>query len=132
MPVSPTRIEGDGFELLIEPRGDYLRAQVNGEHDSFEISLAYWSGIARECHARGTTRLLVVENIREAGNPLDLERLVEGIIALGFHGVKVAFVDLIDEHLKAMEYGEILARERDITGRVFAHESDAERWLRYG
>jgi hypothetical protein len=127
-----TRIVGEGFELLIEPRGGYLRAQVNGTKDTFEISLGYWSEISRECRERHASRVLVVENILESGDPLDLERLVDGIVALGFANIRVAFVDLIDAHLKAMEHGEILARERGIVGRVFAREDEAERWLRYG
>jgi hypothetical protein len=75
---------------------------------------------------------LVVENIAEAGEPIELERLIDAVVALGFHDIRVAFVDLIEAHLKAMEYGEILARERDIVGRVFGREDEAERWLRHG
>ena len=126
------RFAGEGFDLTFEARGGYLRAQVDAARDNFEISLGYWQQIARECHERGSTHVLVVENIPEAGNPLDMERLIDSVIALGFQNIKVAFVDLFDEHLQAMEHGEILARERGIVGRVFAQESDAERWLRYG
>jgi hypothetical protein len=100
--------------------------------DTFEISIAYWSEVARACHERDAKSVLVVENIEQTGEPLDLERLVDGIVALGFKDIRVAFVDLFESHLKAMEHGEILARERGIAGRVFAHEQDAERWLRYG
>lgn len=127
-----TRVEGDGFELLIEPRGDYLRAQVNGPHDNFDISLGYWTEIARACHERGTQCLLVVENLAEPGETVNLERLVDAITAMGFANVRIAFVDLIDSHRQAMEHGEILARERGIAGRVFAREEEAVRWLRHG
>ena len=129
---SVTRIEGEGFELLLSWQGDYLRAQVNGEHDDYAISLGYWSEVARACQERGAKQVLVVENLQQTGQEVDLERLIDAIVALGFRDVRVAFVDLIDSHLKAMEHGEILARERGIVGRVFAREDDAERWLRYG
>lgn len=128
----PATIFGKGFDLRLEARGDYLRAQVDGVHDDFEISLGYWTEIARACHERGTRRLLVVENILEAGDPLMLETLVEAIVALGFRDIRVAFVDLMQSHLAAMEYGEILARERGIVGRVFGDEGEATRWLRHG
>lgn len=105
---------------------------MDGPHDSFEISLGYWTEVARACHARQVERLLVVENIAEPGQPIDLERLIDAIVALGFRDIRVAFVDLVESHLKAMEYGEILARERGIVGRVFGREDDAERWLRHG
>jgi hypothetical protein len=127
-----TRIEGEGFELLLSWQGDYLRAQVNGEHDDYAISLGYWSEVARACEERGAKQVLVVENLQQTGQEVDLERLVDAIVALGFRDVRVAFVDLIDSHLKAMEHGEILARERGIVGRVFGREDEAERWLRYG
>jgi hypothetical protein len=125
-------IEGEGFRLRIEHRGDYLRAQVDGARDSFEISLGYWTAVSRACHATGAQRLLVVENIAEPGPPIELERLVDAIVALGFHDIRVAFVDLVESHLKAMEHGEILARERGVVGRVFGREDEAERWLRHG
>lgn len=131
MPAS-TRADGEGFELRLSGRDGFLRAQVDGTVDNFAISLAYWSRIAHECRERGVTQLLVVENIAQPGDPIELERLVDAIVALGFRDVRVAFVDLVDAHMKAMEHGEILARERGITGRVFAREDDAMRWLRYG
>lgn len=127
-----TRLVGDGFDLSLEWRGDYLRAQVDGPKDSFEISLAYWMAVAQACHDRAADRLLVVENLAEAGRPIDLERLIDAIVALGFRDIRVAFVDLVESHLKAMEHGEILARERGIVGRVFGREDEAERWLRHG
>jgi hypothetical protein len=129
---SVATVYGKGFELRLETRGGYLRAQVDGLQDSFEISLAYWTAIAQACHERGVTSLLVVENILEAGDPLMLETLVEAIVALGFRDIRVAFVDLMQSHLAAMEHGEILARERGIVGRVFGDEGEAERWLRHG
>ena len=130
--TTPTTIQGAGFELHLQWRGDYLRAQVNGASDNFAISLGYWTEVARACRQHQAKRVLVVENLAEPGATLDLERLIDAVVALGFQDIRVAFVDLIDSHLQAMEHGEILARERDITGRVFAREDDAERWLRHG
>jgi hypothetical protein len=121
-----------GFTLRFEGRGDYLHVRVDGEHDTFEISLAYWTEVARACAERGTTRVMVVENLQESGDPLELERLIDAIVALGFREIRLAFVDLVQSHLAAMEHGEILARERGIAGRVFGDEASAERWLRYG
>ena len=118
--------------MTLEWRDDYLRALVDGPHDNYEISLGYWTEVARACHERGTRAVLVVENLQQPGQAVELEQLVDAIVALGFREIRVAFVDLVDSHLKAMEHGEILARERGIVGRVFAREDEAERWLRYG
>jgi hypothetical protein len=125
-------VNSKGYELRMESRGDHLRAQIDGVHDNFEISLGYWTEIGAYCRERGVRRLLVVENILEAGDPLMLETLIDAVVALGFHDIRVAFVDLIQSHLAAMEHGEILARERGIAGRVFGDEGEALRWLRHG
>jgi len=130
--AKPITIQGTGFELHLQWCGDYLRAQVNGASDNFDISLGYWTEVAKACRQHQAKCVLVVENLAQPGAALDLERLIDAIVALGFHDIRVAFVDLVDSHLQAMEHGEILAREREITGRVFAREDDAERWLRYG
>lgn len=131
MPLERT-LAGDGFILTFTWHGDYLRAQVDGQHDTFEISLGYWTLIADECHRRATQRVLIVENLAEAGEAVDLPKLIDAVVQLGFREIRVAFVDLIDSHLQAMEHGEILARERNITGRVFSDEHHAVRWLRHG
>ena len=76
--------------------------------------------------------MLVVENLAQLGEMLDLERMVDALVELGFREIRLAFVDLVEGHLQDMEHGEIMALERDITARVFEREQDAQRWLRYG
>lgn len=119
-------------ELLIEDRSSYLYAEVVGPDDNFEISLAYWTAIAEQCHARGTKRLLVLERLGQYEGVRDMTLMIDSIIALGFEHIRVAYVDAFVEDLPIAEQGEILAMERGIAGRVFGSVQEAERWLRIG
>ena len=67
-----------------------------------------------------------------AWDGLDLPRLVDRLIEMGFDRLKIAYVVSRFERLAEMEYGEILALERGATGRVFGDEGAAEAWLRHG
>ncbi len=117
--------------LKIEERSQYLYAEVTGPIDSFEITMAYWTLVAQECHARNTKHLLVFEKLGEFSGVRDMVLMVDSIIALGFENIRVAFVDAFIEDLLIAEEGELLAMERGIAGRVFGSLQEAERWLRY-
>ncbi len=119
-------------KLLIEDRKNYLYAEVSGPDDSFEISMAYWTAIAEQCHQRDSSRLLVLERLGDYTGERDMTLMIDSIIALGFENIRVAFVDIFIEHLAIAEQGEILAMERGIAGRVFGSVQEAERWLRLG
>ncbi len=125
------KLPGDA-KLFIEERNNYLYAEVSGPSDSFEISMAYWTAIAGQCHQRDASRLLVMERLGEYVGERDMTLMIDSIIALGFENIRVAFVDAFIEHLAIAEQGEILAMERGIAGRVFGSVQEAERWLRMG
>lgn len=122
----------ENTELIFEDRSTYLYAEVSGPSDSFEISMAYWTAIAEQVHARGSRRLLVLERLGQYHGERDMTLMIDSIIALGFENVRVAFVDAFVEDLPIVEQGEILAMERGIEGRVFGSVQQADRWLRIG
>ncbi|MGH8108044.1 MAG: hypothetical protein ACREO1_04900 [Arenimonas sp.] len=118
--------------MAFEDRGSYLYAEVSGPSDSFEISMAYWTAIAEQVHARDSRCLLVLERLGQYAGERDMTLMIDSIIALGFENVRVAFVDAFVEDLPIVEQGEILAMERGIEGRVFGSVQQADRWLRIG
>jgi len=122
----------ENTELKFEDRNTYLYAEVSGPSDSFEISMAYWTAIAEQVHARGSRRLLVLERLGQYHGERDMTLMIDSIIALGFENVRVAFVDAFVEDFPIVEQGEILAMERGIEGRVFGSVQQADRWLRIG
>ena len=133
IPPSPHVIQLPGnAELFIEDRNNYLYAEVSGPNDNFEISMAYWTAIAEQCHTRGTKRLLVLERLGKYKGERDMTLMIDSIIALGFEHIRVAYVDAFVEDLRIAEQGEILAMERGIAGRVFGSVQEAERWLWLG
>lgn len=125
-------VKGDGFEVRLHWDRDVLIARVEGPHDSFEISLAYWKVIADERKRRDAKRLLVIENLRDTAEPALAVELFEDIVKLGFEGVRVAFVDNVDSHRSIQEYVALLARERNIVAAIFSDENQAMTWLRHG
>jgi hypothetical protein len=126
--AKPTPARGE-YTLQFEQRTGYTRAHVRGERDSVEISLAYWSDIARYCHEHQVRGVLVVEEIAQRASVLDIYEVAAGLVALGFSDIRIAFVDRNADELPMMQFGETVARNRGIDGRVFASEAEAEAWL---
>lgn len=125
-------VAGDGFDVHFSWDGDILAAQVEGPHDSFAISLAYWKVVAAERKRIGAKRLLVLEYLEETAEPELALELFEHLVKFEFQGSRVAFVDGIDSHRSAQEHVAILARESGITAAIFADENQARTWLRHG
>lgn len=126
--ATPTQAR-DEYELKFEERPGYTRAHVRGERDSVAISLAYWTEIARHCHEHDVRGVLVIEEIAQRAAVLDIYEVAAGLVALGFSDIRIAFVDRNADELPMMQFGETVARNRGIDGRVFANEADAEAWL---
>jgi len=103
-------------KLLIEDRKNYLYAEVSGPDDSFEISMAYWTAIAEQCHQRDSRRLLVLERLGDYAGERDMTLMIDSIIALGFENIRVAFVDIFIEHLAIAEQGHRHRRMRSRVG----------------
>jgi hypothetical protein len=118
--------------LKYEDRSGYLHVLVTGPRDSRAISIAYWTEVAAECTRRKARKLMVVEKLGEFEGERNIEGTLDALFALGLDKLQVAFVVGRVELMGYVEHGEILARERGATGRVFSSESMAERWLRHG
>jgi hypothetical protein len=126
--MSNTRVvEGPGFRLRFDDEPGYLRACIFDGTDSYEVSLAAWRMIAAECRAVRAARLMVLEELRSAISPEEIERLeveIQGMLS----AVKIAFVELYDD-VRGGELGEIVARELGMRVRTFTNETEARRWL---
>lgn len=116
------------YTLSLEARPGYLRAHVGGAEDTFEVSIAYWSEIAAACAAGGVRRLLVVEELQGNAQPSEIEAVVDGLLQMGFHDIRVAFVDATED-AALLVTAEIRVQKQGFTGRVFRREPEAERWL---
>jgi hypothetical protein len=113
---------------------DYgLRAWVTGTNGTLETTLAYWRSIADEVRRLSLAGLLVVDDME--GLPPPPEQLLQFVQAMGGQGmeaVRIAYVEKHAEQIPEVEFAGLLANEHGFAARVFADETEAVRWLRYG
>lgn len=117
------------YLLTLDQRNGYLYAYVEGEHDSYEISRAYWQEIAEEASRLGASRVLIDENIVESASLMDTYQLASEIPSMGFSSVRIAFVDRYLDQQEINSFGELVAVNRGLIGRVFNDTASAEAWL---
>ena len=119
------------YKLEIEPRGDYLYAYYEAEKDSVELSNELWGKISSQMTSSNLSKLLVVENIKiNPGSVLEVYNIVNAVIKLDFRGKTIAFVDLIEEHYSSNKFGETLAVNLGVNGKLFKTIEEAEEWLK--
>ena len=126
---------GDGPLFHIEfGTADYgLRAWVTGTNGTLETTVAYWRAIAEEVRRRMPPGLLVVDDMEgEPPPPGQLLEFVQAMQGQGMEAVRIAYVERHAEQLAQVEFAGLLANEHGFNARVFADETAAALWLRYG
>jgi len=108
-------------------REEYLLFQVEGD-DSLQASLDYWREIGEKCHQSGHKKALVIENMSGQLSTHELYLACEKLPSL-VHGTKVAFVDLVSNHMEGNNFGELVAQNRGCWIMVFQDEDVAIKWL---
>ena len=116
------------YTILFEQRPEYLYVYVEGERDSYAISIAFWREIARECQARGTTRVLIDENIVQNVSVAEMYQVASEMPSM-FSGIAIAFRDRYADQAEINEFGELVAQNRGVVGKFFVDLEEAERWL---
>lgn len=117
------------YRIKFEHRSEYLYAYVSGEHDSAEISLAFWREIAAEYRKTNYQKILIEEDILESVSPADMYEIGSEIPKLGFTNVRVAFFDRYLDHHELNQFGVLVATNRGLRSRVFSDFAQAEKWL---
>ncbi len=117
------------YRLEFELRDHYLVARVSGDADSVAISLAYWAEIGVECRARGAGRVLVIEELKQKPTAFEVFEVASRLREVGMGGIAIAFVDTELDQLPENLFGETVATNRGILGKVFNRVPDAEAWL---
>lgn len=115
------------YNLTFETRDGYLYAYVEGEEDSYDISRAFWLEIAEESKRLGIPDVLVDENIVANASMAEVFQLAAEIPAMGFG--RVAFVDRYLSQNDVNAFGELVANNRGMNGKVFNDLTSAEAWL---
>lgn len=123
---------GNGFEIHFSFVSGVLRAQVEGPHDSFDVSIAYWKAIVEERLRLGATRILVVENLADSTHADVTLSMADELLKLDLAGCRVAFVDRGVDNRSVQELIAMRARDQGIIAAVFGDEGQAINWLRHG
>ena len=121
--------ENKSYSVTFEHRPGYLYAYGKAVKDSFEISLGFWTEIAAHCKANNFSKVLVEEDFETDNEILDTYEIVSQGHKVGFTRVKIAFVDRHNSQMNNNLFGETVARNRGILGRVFPNVEEAEKWL---
>lgn len=117
------------YQITFEERPRYLYVYVTGDSDSYEISRRYWLEVSAMSAETGYKRILIEEDILETVSISDMYRLASELPQMGFFGVRLAFVDRYAEHSELNEFGELVAVNRGIMGKIFNDLQAAEEWL---
>lgn len=117
------------YEITFQNRENYLYAFVEGEHDSYEISAAFWKEVLNESRRVNATKILVEEDLGEIISMSEMYNLGTDMASLGFTGICVAFVDRQTDHFESNLFGELVASNRGMLFRNFSNFDEAESWL---
>lgn len=124
-------VDGPGFRIRYDGQPGCLRAHVYDGTDSLQVSMAMWRMLGEECRVRAATRLLVLEELQGTVDTVNSGQIIDAMVEAGFIGVRIAFVELLDD-IQGNEVAETLCLERGIITRIFSEENTASRWLLYG
>ena len=117
------------YQITFEERPEYLYVYVTGSADSYEISRSYWLEVSAACGKINCNKILIEEDIPEVVSISDMYRLASELPQMGFFGVRVAFFDRYAEQNELNEFGELVAVNRGIMGKIFNDIQAAEEWL---
>ena len=117
------------YNLVFEHRDGYLYAHVKGDVDNFEVSSGYWTEVAEECKRIDAKKVMIVEDLPSETSMAEVYQLANELPNMGFYGVKVAFVDGHIDQQEINQFGELVAINRGLYGKIFNNEPDAEQWI---
>ena len=118
------------YKLKKEDKGDYLYFHVTGT-DSLEVSKAFWREIIETSTNLNCQKILVDEELEGSVPVGDIfEVITSGLDIHDVMSMKIAFVDRFSEQMEENIFGERVATNRGINGKVFNNIEEAEQWLR--
>lgn len=96
---------------------------------SYQIVEGYCQAIARECLRTGRHRVLIEEDIERGVSFAEAYRISTEVPQRYLADLQIAFVDVIAEQDELNKFGEIVAVNSGVNGKMFDSVADAEDWL---
>jgi hypothetical protein len=122
-------VAGPDYKLSLEERGDIFHVVIEGEQDSYDVTMGACTEIAALCKARKVSKLLVEHKVRGRLSTLEIFKMATQLPVL-FENVRVAFVIHAATAPDNPEFLQNVAQNRGARGRLFSDAKDAEAWLR--
>ena len=118
------------YSLDFEERKDYLYVYVTGPEDSFDISRAFFTKVHEKAKELGYQKILVEEDFPNQISITDMFDVGKLLKELFPPPLLIAHVDRNPADIDLNKFGELVAQNRGILGRIFSSIEDAEEWLR--
>ena len=117
------------YEISFESRDKYLYASAKGELSATENRVQCWSEILERCRAEDYDQLLVCQESPLNTSLVERFEAASQIVALGVHGIKIAYVDADPEGFEHNEFCALVARNRGANIEMFHTVEEAHDWL---
>lgn len=119
-------------DLMFEPRETYLYVLGTSESADEDEVLDAWRRIAAECTRIGAPKVLVETRLKRQLSVAGCYHVSRELPNMGFGSVRIAFLDRRNLDFERIRFGETVAVNRGMYGRVFNDLREAEEWLAAG
>lgn len=116
-------------ELTFELREAYLYVLGTSESADEEAVLDAWRRVAAECARVGARKILVETRLKRQMSVAGYYHVSQELPKMGFGSVRIAFLDRRNLDFERIRFGETVAVNRGLYGRVFFDLQEAEVWL---
>jgi len=117
------------YTLSLEEREGVLHALIEGEKDSYDLTMGACTQIAAACKGRRAAKVLVEHKVSGRLSTLEIFKIATQLPDL-FEDIWVAFVIHRATAPDNPEFLETVAQNRGGRGRLFEDSKEAEAWLR--
>src|SRR5258708_21623876 len=112
-------VPGPAYKLSLEEREGFLHALIEGDKDSYDITMGACTQIAAACKGRRTAKVLVEHQVRGRLSTLEIFKIASQLPDL-FENVWVAFVVHAATVPENPEFLENVAQNRAGRGPLFS------------
>jgi hypothetical protein len=116
------------YQLTFEERNSYLYIRLTGE-DSFAASLSYWNEIADQVRLRGSSRVLIHENLIGDVAEGEMAKVIMDLVPSGLADVQIAFFDENRDDDAINQLGQSLALDKGAYVKIFQSLESAKEWI---
>ena len=104
-------------------------ARVTGENNTIADYVELCQNVYAECQRHSLNKLIWVESMKQQLTSFQTEKLMNDLAAIGFESMRIAVVDLVQEHMFYNSFGATAAQSRGLQLAVLPTIEEAVVWL---